>query len=649
MKELIQKLNRASEAYYSEDAEIMSNFEYDALYDELCALEEKTGVTLSYSPTVNVGYQVADYLPSEDHAYPMLSLDKTKDVSALASFAGDRKVLISWKMDGLTIVLTYNNGELIKGVTRGNGITGEVITPNVKVFKNVPLKISYQGELVIRGEAVIRYSDFEKINSRIEDVESRYKNPRNLCSGTVRQLNSAVTAERNVYLYVFSLVACEGVDFENSHEKEFEWLIKQGFDVVEYTSVTGSEVPDAVEDFKNRIAKNDFPSDGLVALYDDIEYGRSLGTTSKFPRNSIAFKWKDETVETTLKYVEWSPSRTGLINPIAVFEPVEIEGTTVSRASVHNVSILKALKLGTGDRISVYKANMIIPQISENLTCSGTVEIPSSCPVCGEKTQIRREGKGDDAVETLYCLNPACPAKKVLSFEHFVSRDALDVEGLSEATLEKFISAGILHDLSDIFSLGEHRDVIVNMDGFGEKSYENIVREVEKASHTTTAKFIYGLGIPNVGLTTAGTICKAYDNDINRIMQAQAEELATIPTIGGIIGKSVEEWFKSSENKILLEKLLKCVIFENEAYSGDSDLSGLTFVITGSLNGYSNRNELKKLIEDRGGKVASQVTGNTDYLINNDILSNSSKNRKAKELGTQIITEEDFNERFRKD
>ena len=638
-KELTEKLNAASRAYYQEAREIMSNYEYDALYDELAALEQETGTTMAGSPTAHVGYEVLSELPKERHESPMLSLDKTKDRDALAAWIGEHRTLLSWKLDGLTIVLTYRNGGLFKAVTRGNGEVGEVITNNAKVFKNVPLRIPFQGELVLRGEAVIGYKEFERINEEIPEADAKYKNPRNLCSGSVRQLNNEITAKRNVHFFAFALVRAEGVDFENSREKQFLWLRDQGFDVVEYKVVTGVTLPENMDWFAEHIETSEYPSDGLVALYDDIAYGESLGRTAKFPRNSMAFKWADEIRETTLKEIEWSPSRTGLINPVAIFEPVELEGTTVSRASVHNISIMRGLELGVGDTIEVYKANMIIPQIAENKTRSGVRDIPAVCPVCGGATEIRKVGD----VESLYCTNPECQAKKIKSFTLFVSRDALNIEGLSEAILEKFIGRGFIHEFADIFKLSAHKAEIVEMEGFGEKSYENLIASIERARTTTLAKVIYSLGIPNVGLSGAKLICRRFGDEVDEVLGADEEALAAIDGIGAVIaGKLCEVFSGCRETGALLTGLLSELTLVKEETSGDQDLKGRVFVVTGSLNYFANRNELKEQIEKRGGKVTGSVTGKTDYLINNDTASSSSKNKKAKELGIPIISEEDF-------
>lgn len=643
MKELVEKLNEASKAYYAQDREIMSNRAYDALYDELVSLEEETGMVLAGSPTVSVGYEAVDELPKEAHEIPMLSLGKTKEREELASWLGDKEGLLSWKLDGLTIVLTYRDGALLKAVTRGNGAVGEVITNNAKVFKNIPLKIKYQGELILRGEAVITYEDFEKINSRIEEVDAKYKNPRNLCSGTVRQLNNQITAERNVRFYAFSLVRAEekgeSVDFENSREKQFVFLTQQGFDVVPYLRVNTENIIASVADYEERIKTYGVPSDGLVLIYDDIAYGRSLGSTSKFPRDSIAFKWADETRETTLKEIEWSPSRTGLINPVAIFEPVELEGTTVSRASVHNISILKGLKLGIGDRITVYKANMIIPQIDENLTNSDSVEIPKHCPVCGGDTELRAVNE----VQSLYCTNPDCDAKKIKTFTHFVGRDAMSIDGLSEATLEKFIAKGFIHQYSDIFHLEEYCDEIITMEGFGEKSYNNLIESIDAAREAALPNLIYSLGISNIGLANAKVICRFYDYDLDAVRKASAEELSAIDGIGEVIGKAFEDYFAVPKNSAAFDNLLKEITIQKEEIDEAAQtLAGKTFVVTGTLAHFGSRNELKDLIEKKGGKVAGSVSAKTVCLINNDITSASSKNKKAKELNVPILTEEQF-------
>lgn len=638
MKELVELLNKAGRAYYQEDREIISNYEYDKLYDELEALEEETGITLAGSPTVSVGYEAVNALPKETHETPMLSLDKTKEIEVLKNFVGNQKTVLSWKMDGLTIVLTYQDGKLKKAVTRGNGIVGEVITNNAKVFKNVPLQIAYQGELILRGEAIISYSDFEKINKQIEDVDAKYKNPRNLCSGSVRQLNNEITAKRNVYFYAFSLVRAEGVDFNNSRACQFEWLKTQGFDIVEYRMVDSKNLEETIQYFSDKISTNDFPSDGLVALYDDIAYGDSLGSTAKFPRNAFAFKWKDEIRETTLKEIEWSPSRTGLINPVAIFEPVELEGTTVSRASVHNISILKELELGIGDRIEVYKANMIIPQIAENLTRSGNLTIPEFCPVCKKTTKIQ---KSND-VEVLICTNPECQAKKIKSFTLFVSRDAMNIDGLSEATLEKFILNGFIKEFGDIYELERYKDAIIEMDGFGEKSYENLIENIKKSSHTTLPRLVYALGIANIGVANAKVLCKEFDYDLQKLMRADEETISQIEGIGSVIAKSVTDYFKNEENQRKLEHLLTYLTFEEMKIETGNPLSGKQFVITGSVNQFENRSAMKEFIENRGGKVTGSVSKKTDYLINNDTESSSSKNKKAKELGIPILSEEDF-------
>ena len=642
IRELIGTLRAAGRAYYQESREIMSNFEYDKLYDELVSLEKETGIVFANSPTQNVGYEVVSALPKERHEKPMLSLNKTKSVEELADWLGGQTGLLSWKMDGLTIVLTYQNGTLVKAVTRGNGEIGEVITANAKAFVNVPLNISYQGELILRGEAIIRYSDFEKINEQIEDVDAKYKNPRNLCSGSVRQLNSEITAQRQVHFYAFSLVKADGIDFKNSRKEQFEWLKTQGFEVVEYHEVTKETLPETVKMYSEAIAENDTPSDGLVLLYDDIAYGQSLGRTAKFPRDSIAFKWADEIQETKLLYIEWSASRTGLINPVAVFEPVELEGTTVSRASVHNISIMEALELGAGDRITVYKANMIIPQIADNLTRSGVRDIPEACPVCGGQTEVRQLND----VKSLYCTNPDCQAKKIKSFTLFTSRDALNIAGLSEATLEKFIGVGMIHEYADIFHLDRHQEEIVEMDGFGQKSYDNLIAAAEKASHTTLPRMVYGLGVAGIGLANAKMICRHFKNDFEAMRHATEEELVEIDGIGEVLAQAWTAFFSDGKNNAIVDHLLAELTFEagdEESSEGaDEAFAGMNFVITGSLEHFKNRKELQELIERRGGKVTGSVTSKTNYLINNDVASSSSKNKKARELGVPILSEVEF-------
>ena len=637
MKGLIETLNEASLAYYQEAREIMPNKEYDALYDRLQELESITGVIFSNSPTQNVGYEVLSELPKEAHPSKMLSLDKTKDVAALKAFVGNHEALMSWKLDGLTVVLTYRNGNLEKAVTRGNGEIGEVITNNARVFANVPLNIEFKGETVLRGEAVITYDEFERINASITDEGAKYKNPRNLCSGSVRQLDPAITKQRRVRFFAFSLVSAERKDF-TTRKEQFDWLAAQGFQVVEHKLVTGDTVEETVRWFADNIAENPVPSDGLVISFNDIEYGRSLGVTAKFPRDSIAFKWQDETAETALREIEWSASRTGLINPVAIFDPVELEGTTVSRASVHNISVMKELKLGIGDRITVYKANMIIPQISDNLTGSGNMEIPMICPVCGGYTVIRSE----NGVETLNCPNPECPAKQIKGFSHFVSRDAMNVEGLSESTLEKLVDRGLIRDLADVFRVKEHHDEIVTMEGFGELSFRNLCDAVEKARKVTPQAFLYALGIPNFGRANAALVARYCRNDWDKIRSLEEDELVTIEGIGDVMAKAYCDFFRDEKNAAVVDDLLTEVELDTAFEETGDKLGGMTFVITGSLDTYPNRDALKEEIERSGGKVAGSVSAKTSYLINNDLTSNSGKNKKARELGIPVISEADM-------
>lgn len=640
IRELAELLNKASKAYYQDGNEIMTNFEYDKLYDELLSLEKQTGFVMSNSPTVTVGYEVLSELPKERHESPMLSLDKTKEVNVLADFLNGHKGVISWKLDGLTVVLTYRDGKLSKAVTRGNGEVGEVITNNARVFKNIPLSIPYQGELVLRGEAVIKYSDFEKINESIEDVDAKYKNPRNLCSGSVRQLSNEITAGRNVNFFAFALIKADDVDFGNSIIRQFDWLMKQGFEVVEHYEVYGEGMESRVQYFADAISKNDFPSDGLVLMFDDIEYGNSLGRTSKFPRNGIAFKWKDETAKTTLLDIDWSASRTGLINPIAVFEPVELEGTTVTRASIHNVSVAENLELGIGDTIEVYKANMIIPQIAENHTRSGLKTVPSACPVCGEKTTM----KEDNGFKFLYCLNRTCPAKEVKRYTHFAGRNAMNIDGMSEETMEKFVDSGYIKEFADIYKLDRYKDEIVSTKGFGTRSFEKFMEAINRSRNTESYRVIYGLGISNVGLTNAKMLCREFSDDLDKLTGASCEELMAIEGVGEIIADSFVDYFKDDKNRKEYTALLAelNIVKEEKAGAGNDNIVGKTFVITGSVNHFANRDEVKQIIEKLGGKVTGSVSKNTDYLINNDAMSSSSKNKKAKELGIPIITEEEF-------
>lgn len=643
MKELVNLLNEAGKAYYQESREIVSNFEYDRLYDELVSLERETGIVLSDSPTIHVGYEILSELPKEKHETQMLSLDKTKEASVLLDWLNDQEGLLSWKLDGLTIVLTYENGVLAKAVTRGNGEIGEVITNNAKMFKNVPLNIAFQGKLVLRGEAVIRYSDFKNINDEIEDVDAKYKNPRNLCSGSVRQLNNEITARRNVHFFAFSLVSAlldgEETDFQNSRSTQMQWLAGQGFDMVEWERVSGQTIEGAIQNFAARIPENDFPSDGLVLILDNVSYGRSLGNTAKFPRDSIAYKWADEIMETCLLRIEWSASRTGLINPIAVFEPVELEGTTVSRASVHNISVMEGLALGIGDRIQVYKANMIIPQIADNLTRSGTADIPAYCPVCGGTAEIRQEND----IKALYCTNSQCQAKKIKSFTHFAGRNAMNIDGLSEATIEKMVDRGFIRKFSDFYHIKQYRDEIIDMEGFGEKSYQNLAAAIEKSRVTSLERLIYSLGISNIGLSNAKLICREYHGDPELLKQADRETLTEIDGIGGVIAEAFTAYFEQQEKQEQFEELLKeVVLVKADASQEQQVFEGMIFVITGSLERFGNRNELKAWLEERGGKVTGSVTGKTSYLINNESTSASSKNKKARELSVPVITEEEL-------
>ena len=635
--ELVRRLNGASRAYYTDGAEIITNYEYDAMYDELLALEDETGYIRDDSPSINVGYETAAGLPKIVHEKKMLSLNKTKDREELKDWLGDQKGLLSWKLDGLTVGITYENGRLVQGVTRGNGTEGELITANVLACRNVPKVIPHKGRTVIRGEAVIRYSDFEKINEAIEDADAKYKNPRNLCSGSIRQLDPKVTAERCVNFYAFSLYQCEGVDFAARHE-QMEWVKSQGFDTVDSVMVDRDSLSDAIDSYEAAIPDFDIPSDGLVLTLDDIAYAATLGETAKFPKDSIAFKWRDQQAETVLREIEWSPSRTGLLNPVAIFDPVELEGTTVSRASVHNINIMEDLQLGIGDTIQVYKANMIIPQLAGNLTRSGNIEIPAVCPVCGGPTLI----KDEEGTKTLNCVNPDCLAKHVKKFSHFVSRDALNIEGLSESGLLKLIGIGALRNFADLFRLEGHKSAIIGMEGFGAKSYDNLIESARRASATTPARLLYGLGVPGIGVATSNLIARSCRNRWSDIQSLDEEALTDIDGVGSVMARDYVGFFADEGNKAAIDDLLGLLTLDESFEAAGTGLEGKTFVITGSLEHYANRKDLKAEIEAEGGKVAGSVSAKTDYLITNDPNSGSSKNRAARELGVAIITEEDI-------
>lgn len=641
--ELVEKLNEASHAYYTDGIEMMTNYEYDEMYDELLALEDETGYIRDDSPSVNVGYETAAGLPKIVHEIKMLSLNKTKDRDELKAWLGDKEGLLSWKLDGLTVGLTYENGRLVQGVTRGNGVEGELITANVLACRNIPKSIPYKGKVIVRGEAVIRYSDFEKINEAIEDTDARYKNPRNLCSGSIRQLDPKVTAERKVSFYAFTLTLSEGLEMPSRRQK-MEWMKSQGFDIVDYVMVDADSLNDAINGYEKAITDFDIPSDGLVLTLEDAEYASTLGATAKFPKDSIAFKWRDQQAETVLREIEWSPSRTGLLNPVAIFDPVELEGTTVSRASVHNINIMEDLKLGIGDTVVVYKANMIIPQLSGNLTQSDNIQIPDTCPVCGGPTLV----KDLEGTKTLYCTNPDCIAKHVKKFSHFVSRDALNIEGLSESGLLKLIGIGAVRTFADLFRLGSHREAIIEMEGFGKKSYDNLVESAERASHTTPARLLYGLGVQGIGTANSNLIARACRNKWDEMVSLDEEDLTGIDGVGPVMARDYVKYFADEDNKAVIEDLLSMLTLDESYEAAGTGLEGKTFVITGSLEHYANRKDLKADIEAEGGKVAGSVSAKTDYLITNDPGSGSAKNRAARELGVAIITEEDIMEMLAK-
>lgn len=640
MEEFVEVLNRASKAYYDDASEIITNYEYDAMYDELLELEKETDTIFDNSPTINVGYTVKSELPKVTHEKKLLSLDKTKERDELKTWLGKNEAVISWKLDGLTVSLTYEGGRLVRAVTRGNGTIGELITDNARAFTNVPKVIECKSKVVVRGEAVISYKDFELINETIDNADAKYKNPRNLCSGSVRQLDSRITAERHVGFYAFSLIEAEGVDFGDSRFRQMAWMSEQGFDVVEHYMVDGNNLFDKLDEFESKISMFPLPVDGLVITLEGLEYSRELGTTAKFPRDAIAFKWRDQQAETVLREIEWSPSRTGLLNPVAIFDPVELEGTTVSRASVHNINIMEDLELGIGDTITVYKANMIIPQLSDNLTRSGNIEIPTHCPVCNGTTEIVEE----DNTKTLVCTNLDCLAKNVKKFSHFVSRDAMNIDGFSEAGILKLIGKGILHELPDIYGIKEKKEEIVTLEGFGEKSFDKLVAAIEASRNTTPARLLYSLGVPGIGVVNSNNIARACRNSWNEMMNLGTDELLAIDGIGGVMSDDYTRFFAKKENKVMVQALVDVLNLDESFEEQGTSLAGKTFVITGSLNHYANRKDLKAEIEAEGGKVAGSVSSQTDYLITNNPASGSSKNKAARELGVSIITEDDIME-----
>lgn len=646
--ELVNILNKARYAYEQEDEEIMSNYEYDKLYDELKALEEETGTILNNSPTVNVGYEVVSDLPKKTHQTPMLSLEKTKERDELIAFLNGREGVLSWKLDGLTVVLTYDNGVLTEAVTRGNGEVGEVVTANAKTFENLPRKIAYTGHLVLRGEATISYADFEAINNSLPVGEEPYKNPRNLCSGSVRQLDSSITAERHVNWTCFNIESYDG-NLVNEVDKQLEAMKMLGFDVVEYEVVNPSNLLEAIDKFEAKIINKEMgrPSDGLVLTYRDKAYGKSLGRTAKAPRHSKAFKWQDETAVTTVTGVEWSVGKSGVITPVIEFVPTDIEGSTVSRASSHNVSIFLDMEFGIGDEIEVYKANMIIPQVSENLTRSGTCEIPGICPCCGCPTEIHEDPKS--GVYTLWCMNADCEAKGNRLFKHFVSRDAMNIDGISGSTLETLSEAGIITDLPSIFHLDQHQSEIINMSGFGQKSYINMVTAINNARNVKLANLIYSLAIPNIGLATAKLICKHFNYDLADTVAATYDDLINIEGIGDVIADSFVGYFNDEANLDQFIRLVKELNIIHEEISSDTSMSGVTICVTGDVYIFPNRRAIKDLVESKGGKLTGSVSRSTNYLITNDTTSGSRKNKAAQEYGIPILTEQEFIDKFNLD
>lgn len=646
MHKLISLIDKYRNEYYNEDREEVDNKEYDRLKDELDELERKAGFVLSNSPSLKVGCEVTSKLPKYTFKKPMLSLSKTKEVSGLQQFLSDKDGILSWKMDGLTVVVAYNNGELVSAITRGNGEIGEVITQNAKHFRNLPLRIPYKGKLVLRGEAVMTYSDFERINKGlVTSGDELKKNPRNLCSGTVRSVDSSVTKNRGVYWYAFELVSAD-CEIPNDIDKQFKWLNNNGFDTVQFMVVNSSNVVQAVMQFESIVEskKLDIPTDGLVLTYRDKKYGESLGVRAKSPRHSIAFKWEDEAVETKVIDIEWSPSRNGLITPVAIFEPVDIEGSTVSRASLHNVSIFAEKQLGYGDRIKVYKANMIIPQVLDNLDRTATCQIPGQCPCCGEPTVLHQDPKS--GVYTLWCENSECAAKGTRSFEHFVARDAMNIDGVSTSTLNTLIECRIISDYASIYHINEHADEIINLEGFGYTSFMNIVNAVEKSRNVKPANLIYALGIPNIGLTTAKLICKHFGNDLVKTVTASYNDLINIDGIGDTIADSFTAYFADKNNAEAFVRLTKELNIIQEAVSNNTEMNGITICVTGDVHIFKNRRAIKDIVENLGGKLTGSVSKSTSYLVTNDTTSGSRKNKAAQEYGIPILTEQQFIEKF---
>lgn len=640
MKELIKQLNAAAEAYYNSEQEIISNKEYDALYEELQTLEAKLGA-LPESPTQRVGEKATGSRPKVSHEHPALSLDKTKEINILQKWLGyDKEGILSWKMDGLTIVITFMGGHMIQAVTRGDGFIGEDITDNAASFFGIPAEIPFMGKVIIRAEAVITYDEFIRINEELPADAEPYKNPRNLTSGTVRLLNGI--RDRIVESHAFELVEMEGGKPQYIKE-QFELLQAWGFKVVDHILVSGENLENQVYNLEKSIEQNPFPSDGLVLTYNDSVYGESLGVTGKFPRNAIAFKWEDETYNTILKEIEWSASRTGLLTPVAVYDPVEVDGSTISRASLFNVSYLQNLQLGIGDHILVYKANKIIPQLSDNLTKSNTAIIPTHCPICGGETSMLTRESDGRKVHTLVCTNSKCPAKHLGRFSRFVCRDAMNIIGVSEKTLKRMIDMGYLHDLTDIYRLENYRAEIEAMEGFGKKSADKLFASIIASKVVEPWRFLYALDIPNVGRDASKKILRICGGSIEGFVKRiqSGEDFLDAEDVGDVTNQLILEWKKDEEKVKEMLELMELMQFTRSKGAADV-LKGKTVVITGKLKTFKNRDELIAFVEDNGGKVAGSVSANTSYLINNDVNSASSKNIKAKSLGVPIISELEF-------
>lgn len=641
IKELIEILNNASFNYYNSNP-IMSDYEWDKLYDELKLLEQETNIIYSNSPTQNVGCKVLDKIEKVTHNHPMLSLDKCHSEKDLIDFAKDKDCILSVKCDGLTTSLHYINGKLIGAESRGNGIEGGNILENVMTIKNIPLNVPYKEELIIDGETIIDWNTFNKINEGLPTGQDKFKHPRNLASASLNVLDTKIAASRNMRFIAWRVIKglnCKSVFFSL---KEAE---KLGFEIVPmwtYTNKSSDKenISTMLSDLQDKADNLGIPYDGAVMTYDDIEYGKSLGRTEKFFKHSIAYKYEDELYETNLNDIEWNTSKTGLINPVAVFEPVDLDGAITTKATLHNISYIEKLQLGIGDTIQVYRANMVIPKVHDNLTRSNTWKLPDKCPCCGGNVEIHNE----NGSKTLHCMNNDCKAKLLGKLSHFVSKNAINIDGLSEQTLQKFIDLGWLNTFKDIYYLSDHKEEMYKLDGFGKKSVDKLLESIEKSRNTTLDRFIYGLCIPLIGRTASKTITKEFNNQPEEFYNiwCHGYDFTKLNDFGDTMNNSMQDFIKNNYRWIAV--LIGEFIFR-ESDNNDNIkqvLEGKTFVITGSLRFYKNREELAAVIERNGGKISGSVSAKTSYLINNDVTSTSGKNKKANELGIPIISEGEF-------